>query len=354
MSGGVDSAVAALLVSDAGEDAVAVTLELWSDPENDGELSCCSAQAVRGARALAHELGMPHLSIDLRAEFRAGRRRRLAAGPPEGLTPNPCVRCNGNVRLDAMLELAERLGAQTLATGHYARVQRRAAAADGQRRPQGPELRAVRAVARPRSRACASRSARCTSPRCASWPSAPGCRWRAAATRRTCASSRAPARSAFCCATATSGGDPGRSSTSRACSSASTPGATCYTVGQRHGLGIGGAEPLYVLATDTATNTVTVGPRPALLIDELPLRELTLHRDGGCVDGVRVRSHGRLLPCRLDGSPSPGEHRDGLVRLERRWSARRRDSSPACTPASWSWGTARSPPTAERRPHLRS
>ena len=49
-----------------------MTLELWSDPENDGELSCCSAQAVRGARALAHELGMAHLSIDLRAEFRAG------------------------------------------------------------------------------------------------------------------------------------------------------------------------------------------------------------------------------------------------------------------------------------------
>ena len=49
-----------------------MTLELWSDPENDGDLSCCSAQAVRGARELAHGLGMPHLSIDLRAEFRAG------------------------------------------------------------------------------------------------------------------------------------------------------------------------------------------------------------------------------------------------------------------------------------------
>ena len=83
-----------------------MTLELWSDPENDGELSCCSAQAVRGARALAHELGMPHFSIDLRAEFRAGVVDGWLADHASGLTPNPCVRCNGNVRLDAMLELA--------------------------------------------------------------------------------------------------------------------------------------------------------------------------------------------------------------------------------------------------------
>ncbi len=107
MSGGVDSAVAALLLARRGRQAVAVTLELWSDAENDGELSCCSAQAVRGARELAHELGMAHLSIDLRAEFRAGVVDGWLSDHADGLTPNPCVRCNGNVRLDAMLELAE-------------------------------------------------------------------------------------------------------------------------------------------------------------------------------------------------------------------------------------------------------
>jgi len=121
MSGGVDSAVAALL-SGAGGEAVGVTLELWSDPENDGEASCCSAQAVRRAREQAHALGMAHLSIDLRAEFRAGVVDHWLAGHAAGLTPNPCVRCNGSVRLDAMLALGERLGARTLATGHYARV----------------------------------------------------------------------------------------------------------------------------------------------------------------------------------------------------------------------------------------
>src|SRR5207253_10528835 len=123
MSGGVDSAVAALLVARMGAEAVGVTLELWSDPENDGDLSCCSAQAVRSARKVAHGLGLPHLSIDLREEFRAGVVEPWLAGRAAGETPNPCVRCNGSVRLDAMLELAARLGASTLTTGHYARVQ---------------------------------------------------------------------------------------------------------------------------------------------------------------------------------------------------------------------------------------
>src|ERR1700722_10889872 len=80
------------------------------------------AGSVRRARELAHDLGMAHLSIDLRAEFRAGVVDGWLSDHARGLTPNPCVRCNGNVRLDAMLELADRLGSETLATGHYARV----------------------------------------------------------------------------------------------------------------------------------------------------------------------------------------------------------------------------------------
>ena len=122
MSGGVDSAVAALLTARSGAEVLTVTLELWADPENDGDRSCCSAQAVHGARALAHRLGLPHLSIDLREEFRAGVVEGWLAAHARGHTPNPCVRCNGNVRLDAMLDLARRLGAERLVTGHYARV----------------------------------------------------------------------------------------------------------------------------------------------------------------------------------------------------------------------------------------
>ena len=147
MSGGVDRAVAALLVARRRRSGGRVTLELWSDPANDGELSCCSAQAVRGARALAHGLGVPHFSIDLRAEFRAGVVDPWLTDHAAGLTPNPCVRCNGSVRLDAMLELAARLGSRhardrPLRAHPSRRSRARTAAADGRRPGQGPELRA--------------------------------------------------------------------------------------------------------------------------------------------------------------------------------------------------------------------
>jgi tRNA-uridine 2-sulfurtransferase len=122
MSGGVDSAVAAWLERERGADVVAVTLKLWADRRTDGERSCCSPEAVVGARALAHSMGIPHMTMDLEEEFRATVVDGFLAGHAAGRTPNPCVRCNGRVRLDAMAELAERLGAGSLATGHYARI----------------------------------------------------------------------------------------------------------------------------------------------------------------------------------------------------------------------------------------
>ena len=122
MSGGVDSAVAAKLALDEGHEVVAVTLELWADPATVGERSCCSPQAVTGARSLAHSLGLPHLSLDLRERFREEVVDDFVDGYARGVTPNPCVRCNGEVRFDALLRLAGSLGAARLATGHYARV----------------------------------------------------------------------------------------------------------------------------------------------------------------------------------------------------------------------------------------
>src|SRR3954452_3064093 len=124
MSGGVDSAVAAQLALDAGDGVVAVTLELWSEPDGDGTKSCCSPQAVTGARALAHRMGIPHITLDLRDEFRRQVVEDFVAEYEAGRTPNPCVRCNGLVRFGEMLQLAEALHADRLATGHYARTTR--------------------------------------------------------------------------------------------------------------------------------------------------------------------------------------------------------------------------------------
>ncbi len=92
-------------------------------------------------------------------------------------------------------------------------------------------------------------------------------------------------------------------------------GAHSFTVGQRHGLGLGGGAPLYVLATDTRLNTVTVGPREELLAREIPVRDVTLHRPGACVDGVRVRSHGRTFACRLSSELDAGRHARARVEL---------------------------------------
>ena len=122
LSGGVDSAVAALLERERGAEVVAVTLKLWADQATDGERSCCSPEAVLRARRLAHSLGIPHLTLDLEPEFRAGVVRPFIDGYAAGETPNPCVLCNGEVRLDAMIALADRLGASALVTGHYARI----------------------------------------------------------------------------------------------------------------------------------------------------------------------------------------------------------------------------------------
>jgi tRNA-specific 2-thiouridylase len=315
MSGGVDSAVAALLCGGEGRDAVAVTLELWSDPENDGDLSCCSAQAVRGARALAHSLGMAHLSVDLRAEFSAGVVEEWLAGQAAGLTPNPCVRCNGNVRLDAMIELADRLGADTLATGHYARIE------------QGPLLRVAADRAKDQSYVLCALSPQ--SLERLRFPLGelhkPHVRELAARAALPVASRRDSQDLCFLAGTRSArflerhlglGERPGEVRDEGGTLLGTHAGAHTVTVGQRHGLGISAPQPLYVLATDADANTVTVGPRSALLAAVVEVADARLRRPGAEVDGVRVRAHGRTLPCRLAGEPPAGCHERIEVELE--------------------------------------
>src|SRR5213079_199884 len=120
MSGGVDSAVALLR---AGPDAIGVTLRLWLDPSGpDADRACCSPEAVLAARATCHARGLPHVTLDLREEFRRAVVEPFVRGYARGTTPNPCIRCNGGFRFAELLAFARRAGAERLATGHYARI----------------------------------------------------------------------------------------------------------------------------------------------------------------------------------------------------------------------------------------
>ncbi|HEY7892109.1 MAG TPA: tRNA 2-thiouridine(34) synthase MnmA [Solirubrobacteraceae bacterium] len=317
MSGGVDSAVVALLAAEAGKEAVGVTLELWSDPENDGEQSCCSAQAVRGARQIAHAMGMAHLSVDMRAEFRAGVVNPWLAGHLAGLTPNPCVRCNGSVRLDGMLELAQRLGAQTLHTGHYARVhdehgtpllrvaldpvKDQSYVLSALKRESLSRLRfPLGEMTKPQVRALAQQAGLSV----ASRPDSQDLCFLAGTEQK-----------AFLTAHGGSAPTPGPVIDRDGNMLGEHAGHQAYTVGQRRGLALREKGPLFVLKTDARTNTVTVGTRAQLLSDTIKVERLELHRPGGEVDAVKIRSRGRRLACRLDGQLESGGHERALVRL---------------------------------------
>jgi len=318
MSGGVDSAVAALREREAGNEVVAVTLKLWADQRTDGEKSCCSPQAVLGARALAHSLGIPHLTMDLEREFRATVVGGFLDGYAAGRTPNPCVRCNGEVRIDAMAELAERLGARGLTTGHYARI-----ADDG----EGPLLTAAADAAKDQSYMLAA-----VAPETLARLRFPLAGLEKPEVRRLAADADLPVagkrESQDLCFLA---GEGRRSFLVRHGRLRDREGDLVdrrgrvlgrhrghhhFTVGQRRGIGVAASEPLYVLGTDAGANRVTVGTKAELATTEVALREAVLHREATRVDRVRLRYHSHTLSGRLaQANAAAGEHAELSLEL---------------------------------------
>ncbi|HEU4658500.1 MAG TPA: tRNA 2-thiouridine(34) synthase MnmA [Capillimicrobium sp.] len=300
MSGGVDSAVAALRCAAGGGEVVAVTLELWASPENDAERSCCSASAVRHARALAHRMGLPHLTLDLRDEFRAGVVEPWLREHAEGLTPNPCIRCNGSVRLDAMLDLAERLGAGALATGHYARV-----SGDGLLRtaadPAKDQSYVLAALPRESLRRMRFPLGDLTKPEVRALAEEAGLPVARKPDSQDLCFLAGTGRAAFLARHGGLEARPGDIVDRAGRRLGRHRGHTEYTVGQRKGLGLGGGEARFVLATDATTNTVVVGSREELATRRVRVRGLRLHRPAEAVESVKLRYRSRALPCRLDG-----------------------------------------------------
>jgi tRNA-specific 2-thiouridylase len=298
MSGGVDSAVAALLAREEGAEVIGITVKLWSDPDTDGAKACCSPEAVLGARALAHQLGMPHFTLDLEADFRRRVVDRFVGGYAEGSTPNPCILCNGEVRLAAMVDLAERLGAERLLTGHYARIVEDA---------DGPLLATAADSAKDQSYMLAALPPQLLRQLGFPLTELTKPEVREIAARHGLAVAR-KAESQDLCFLAGQGkrGFLRRHGGLRERDGAilDSAGRTLgrhrghhdFTVGQRRGIGVSAPEPLYVLATDAAANTVTVGTRAELEQRSVRVRDAVLHRDGAAVDAVKLRYRSRALP----------------------------------------------------------
>lgn len=123
MSGGVDSAVAAARLVDAGYEVVGVTFHLWDYPDDQPEKSrCCAPEDAHDARLVADHLGIPHYTFDRREMFDAQVVKPFVDAYLGGATPSPCVWCNRSVKMRELFGLADRLGASHVATGHYARI----------------------------------------------------------------------------------------------------------------------------------------------------------------------------------------------------------------------------------------
>jgi len=122
LSGGVDSAVAALLLQQSGLRVEGVTFALWSDPACDRPNLCCSAESILAARATAEQLGIEHHLVDLADPFLREVVEPFVEEYARARTPNPCVRCNARLRFPALRALAEQRRLSHIATGHYARM----------------------------------------------------------------------------------------------------------------------------------------------------------------------------------------------------------------------------------------
>jgi tRNA-specific 2-thiouridylase len=263
MSGGVDSAVALLRYA---PHAIGVTLRLWLDPDGpDAERACCSPEAVLAARETCHALGLPHVTLDLREEFRRAIVEPFVQGYARGETPNPCIRCNGSFRFAELLAFARRAGAARLATGHYARiVEHRGHTLLARAADQAKDQSYMLARLDPRhldridfplgeqtkeqTRAEAERAGLAVARRLESQEACflAGDDYRDFLARRGLASTDGPIVDE-------DGRELGRHD-----------GYWRFTPGQRRGLGVAATEPLYALRSEPRTNAVVVGPRAAL------------------------------------------------------------------------------------------
>jgi tRNA-uridine 2-sulfurtransferase len=303
MSGGVDSSVAAALLRDTGHEVTGVTLKLWGGESDSG---CCSAADVEDARRVAAQLDIPHYVFNFTDDFDARVVGPYVDAYARGRTPNPCVECNRSIKFGRLLERADALGFDAVATGHHARVhtdrdgrvqlRRGVDAAKDQsyvlymlgQAELARTLLPVGELTKAQVREHAARLGLRTAAKPESMD--------------VCFITRGN-REAF--VTARTGARPGPVVDGDGAVLGGHEGVTGFTIGQRRGVGVATGERNYVVDLDAATATVTLGRRDDLLRDSAGVRDLRFVDrvpDAEEPLDVQVRAHGKPLPGRLDGT----------------------------------------------------
>ncbi len=287
MSGGVDSSVAAALLKSQGYDVIGMMLRLWSEDGREDTNRCCTPEAMSLARRVAARLDIPFYVIDAKQVFRDTVVNYFLDGYARGETPNPCLICNRQIRWTFLLEHALALGAEFMATGHYARLEKRSNGTvrllrgvdsakdqsyvlhvlDQQRLARA--MFPVGTYAKPEIRKLAESFGLPTATR---HDSQDLC-FLAGQDYRDFLRSHAPDMLV-----------PGAIRNRRGLVLGEHTGLANYTIGQRKGLGVPSAVPLYVLGKDVATNSLLVGQ-----INELGSQELVAD-DVTWVEGTPVES----------------------------------------------------------------
>ena len=291
MSGGVDSSVTAALAKLSGYDVVGVTLQLYDHGvaiQKKG--ACCAGQDIHDARRVAEAMDFPHYVLDYESRFNDAVMEDFADTYLMGATPIPCVRCNEQVKFKDLLETARDLGGEAMATGHYIRR------VEG---PNGPELRRAYDAGKDQSYFLFATTRDQLDYLRFPLGELPKEEVRRIAGALGLVVADKPDSQDICFV------PEGKyaSVVERLRPGASTPGDIVhvngeimgrhpgiihYTVGQRRGLGVATGDPLYVVRLDAEQKQVIVGPREALLVERVLLKDVTWIGDGAGEDAARA------------------------------------------------------------------